>query len=181
MCPSPRSAGQIGGVSIPGTIGSVDGDIVGRDKITGIPPDQLPTIIEAATSDWKRLTDEQRKIITELGSKLDVSAGALLAFFRTLGEAEVPPERQEAKLVEIAERYKQLVAQVAAAPGDDPEVAKLKGEVKAALDAGELERADDLLGAGAGGRGRGARAAATGGGGNCRSAWRDRADPPALP
>jgi hypothetical protein len=62
-----------------------------------------------------------------------------------LGEAEVPPERQEGELVEIAERYKQLVTQVTAAPGDDPEVAKLKGEAKAALDAGQLERADDLL------------------------------------
>ena len=133
-----------------GTVSAPGGVAAGRDirESTiniGIPPDQLPTIIEAATSDWKRLTDEQRKMIADLEGKLGVSAGALQAFFRTLGEAEVPPERQEAKLVEIAERYKQLVAQVAAAPGDDPEVAKLKGEAKAALDAGELERADDLL------------------------------------
>jgi hypothetical protein len=144
-CASPRSAGRSGGVNISGSVSSVDGDIVGRDKIIGIPPDQLPAIIKAATSDWKRLTDKQRKIITKLESKLGVSTGALRAFFRTLGEAEVPPERQEGKLVEIAEHYKQLVAQVAAAPGDDPEVAKLKGEAKAALDAGQLERADDLL------------------------------------
>ena len=111
----------------------------------GTPPDQLPKIIDAA-SDWKRLTNEQRKLITDLEGKLGVSAGALRAFFRTLGAtADVPPERQEGKLVEIAERYKQLVAQVAAVPGDDPEVAELKGEAQAALNAGELERADNLL------------------------------------
>jgi hypothetical protein len=145
MCASPRSAGQSGGVDISGWVGSVGGDIVGGPKIIiGIPPDQLLAIIKAVTS-GKPLTDEQRKIITELESKVGVSAGALQTFFRTLGEADVPPERQEAKLVEIAERYKQLVAQVAAAPGDDPEVAKLKGEAKAALDAGQLERADELL------------------------------------
>src|ERR1700730_14588214 len=33
MCPSPKSADEIGGVSIPGTVGTVVGDIVGRDKI----------------------------------------------------------------------------------------------------------------------------------------------------
>jgi hypothetical protein len=62
-----------------------------------------------------------------------------------LGEAEVSPERLEAKLVEIAEHYQQALAQATAAPSDDPDVAKLKGKVKAALGAGELERADDLL------------------------------------
>jgi tetratricopeptide (TPR) repeat protein len=110
----------------------------------GITPDQVAVITEALKREQK-LTDEQRKLITELEGKLGVGAGALRAFFRTLGEADVPPERQEGKLVEIAERHKQLVAQLTAAPGDDPEVAKLKGEAKAALDAGQLERADDLL------------------------------------
>ena len=32
-----RREGQSGGVTIAGTIGSVGGDIVGRDKIVGIP------------------------------------------------------------------------------------------------------------------------------------------------
>src|SRR5512132_2931012 len=143
-------AGLVVDARTQGTVAAPGGVAAGRDiresKINiGILPDPLPKIIDAASSDWKRLTDEQRKMIADLEGKLGVSAGALRAFFRTLGEAEVPPERQEAKLVEIAEHYKQALAQVAAAPGDDPGVAKLKGEVKAALDAGELERADDLL------------------------------------
>ena len=132
-------------VSAPGGVAAGGGGGISGSTINiGITSDQVAVITEALKREQK-LTDEQRKIITELEGKLGVSAGALKAFFRTLGEAEVPPERQEGKLVEIAERYKQLIAQVAAAPGDDPEVAKLKGEVKAALDAGQLERADDLL------------------------------------
>src|SRR5512132_1835085 len=132
------------------TVSAPGGVAAGRDirdtTINIMPPDQLAKIIEAATSDWKRLTDEQRKMIADLEGKFGVSAGALRAFFRTLGEAEVSPERLEAKLVEIAEHYKQALAQAAAAAGDNPEVAKLKSEVKAALEAGELERADNLLG-----------------------------------
>jgi hypothetical protein len=132
-------------LSTPGGVSAGSDSRESTINIAGIPPDYIPKIIEAATSDWKRLTDEQRKIITDLEDKLGVSTGALRAFFRTLGEADVPPERQEGKLVEVAETYKQLVAQVSAAPGDDLEVAKLKGEAKAALEAGRLERADDLL------------------------------------
>src|SRR5512132_536799 len=143
-------AGLVVDARTQGTVAAPGGVASGRDiresKINiGILPDQLPKIIDATTSDWKRLTDEQRKLIADLEGKLGVSAGALRAFFRTLGEKDVPPERQEAKLVEIAERYKQLLAQLAATPGDDPEIAKLKSEAKAALDGGELERADALL------------------------------------
>ncbi len=102
-------------------------------------------MITEALKREQKLTDEQRKAIADLEGKLGVSAGALRAFFRTLGEAEVPPERQEARLVEIADRYRQLLTELAAAPGDDPKIAALKAEAKAALDAGALERADELL------------------------------------
>ena len=168
-----------GTVSAPGGV-AAGRDIRDRTINIGIPPDQVAVITEALKREQK-LTDEQRKIITDLEGKLGVSAGALRAFFRTLGENEVPPERQEAKLVEIAERYKQLLAQVAAAPGDDPEVAKLKGEAKAALEAGELERADALLAKVLAAQDAAARTAATRGSGHIRSARRDRADPAALP
>ena len=57
----------------------------------------------------------------------------------------MPPEQQPARLVEIATQWRQLRAQVAAEPGDAPEVARLKEAARAALDAGRLEEADDLL------------------------------------
>ncbi len=34
MSPSPQSSGQSGGANIPGSVGSVSGDIVGGDKVT---------------------------------------------------------------------------------------------------------------------------------------------------
>ncbi len=121
------------------------GIAAGRDAIIGIHPDQLPAIIEAATRDRKQLTDEQRETITSLEGKLGVSESALRAFFLTLDEANVPLEQQETRLIEIAEDYTRVRAQVSAAPGDPPEIAKLKDEAKAALDAGEFERADSFL------------------------------------
>jgi hypothetical protein len=113
--------------------------------VIGIPPERLPTIIAAATDDWKKLTDEQRQTIEDLKERIDIGEDALRSFFRTLGEAKVPPERQERRLVEIACQFKDLQQQAAAAPWDAPEVARLKDQVRVALDAGEFETADELL------------------------------------
>ena len=55
------------------------------------------------------------------------------------------PEQQPVRLVEIAEQYRRSRAQAAPAPGDAPEVARLKEAARAALDAVRLEEADDLL------------------------------------
>jgi hypothetical protein len=63
-----------GTVSAPGGV-AAGGDIRESKINIGIPPDQLPAIIEAATTDWKRLTDEQRQTIARLEGKLGVSGG----------------------------------------------------------------------------------------------------------
>jgi tetratricopeptide (TPR) repeat protein len=128
------------------TISADHGGIAaGRDAIVGLQPDQLPAIIEAATSHWKQLTDDQRGTISSLEKRLGVSEGVLQAFFRTLGESNVPLEHQGSRLIEIAEDYKRVRAQVSAAAGDPPEIAKLKGEARSALDLGEFAQADSLL------------------------------------
>ena len=49
------------------------------------------------------------------------------------------------KLIEIALRYKDLLGQIVPSLGDDPEVTRLKSDAKAALDKGDLDRADKLL------------------------------------
>jgi tetratricopeptide (TPR) repeat protein len=50
-----------------------------------------------------------------------------------------------AKLVEIAERFRDLQATVSAQPGDDPKIATLKAGAQKAIEAGELAKADALL------------------------------------
>lgn len=125
------------------------GKAAGRDLYhieisSGISPDQFAVIVDILKRE-QQLTDEQRQTITSLETKLGVSEAALLAFFRTLGEANVSFEQLETRLIEIGEDYNRVRGQVAAAPGDPPEIAKLKTEAGAALDAGELKQADDLL------------------------------------
>jgi tetratricopeptide (TPR) repeat protein len=66
-------------------------------------------------------------------------------FFRVIGTAGVAAEAISARLVEIAERYKALLAEVAPEPGDDAETARLKRELQVALKRTDLARADALL------------------------------------
>ena len=108
-------------------------------------PAGLPALIEAATGPLKQLNQEQRQTIRELERQLGASEAQLRAFFQIIGEAQVPAEQQPERLVEIAAQYRQLRAQMAALPGDAPEVAWLKDAARSTLDAGRLQEADDLL------------------------------------
>ena len=112
----------------------------------GIDAAQLPAIIEPATRGLRELSDAQRETIRtfETAARRQRERSSA-TFFQIIGEAQVPPEQQPARLVEIATQWRQLRAQVAPEPGDAPEVARLKGAARAALDAGRLEEADDLL------------------------------------
>jgi tetratricopeptide (TPR) repeat protein len=123
---------------------------VGRDiknsPITiGIPAEKLPAIIEAATKDWRALTDQQKQTIDALQNNLGVNENALKAFFATLGENEVSTDRLSEKLLEIAGHYKKALVQSAPGPNDGPEFSKVKSAANHALEAGQLERADELL------------------------------------
>jgi tetratricopeptide (TPR) repeat protein len=121
-------------------------DIVNSRIIIGIPPDQLAGIIEAGRKDLKDLTEIQKRKIENLKKDLGVSESALQAFFTILGEQEVPNEKLATKLLAIAENYKNLLAQAAPGPNDRPEIAKIRTAAQEALKAGQLDRADELLG-----------------------------------
>jgi len=123
---------------------AVGGDVTGPITIH-TPAEQLAPLIAAATGSLERLTARQQATIGDLQRQLGVGEGAVLAFFRILGEETVPPERWAEKLAEIADRFRRLQQDVAAAPGDTPEIAGLKQQARAALDAGDLQQADDLL------------------------------------
>jgi tetratricopeptide (TPR) repeat protein len=120
------------------------GDIKGPVNI-GIPSSELPGIIKAATKDLKDLTAKQRRDLKLLRAQLEVSASALRSFLLAIGEADMPVEQQPAKLAEIATRHKDLLARLEATSSTDPEVQRLKAEARAALDAGDFGRAEELL------------------------------------
>ena len=108
-------------------------------------PAGLPELIGAVTRPLQQLNEKQWETIRGLERQLGASEAQLRAFFQIIGEAQVPAEKQPARLVEIAQQFRQLRAQVAALPGDAPEVARLKDAARASLDAGRLQQADDLL------------------------------------
>ena len=56
--------------------------------------------------------------IAKLEGKLDLNQRQIRAALSILGENDIPPERLAAKLVEIAERFKDLQATASAQPGD---------------------------------------------------------------
>jgi hypothetical protein len=67
------------------------------------------------------------------------------AALKIVYEADVPSEQQGAKLIEIAERFKALLATSLSTPGDTPKIAGLKNDTRTAIEAGDLASADELL------------------------------------
>jgi tetratricopeptide (TPR) repeat protein len=120
------------------------GGAAGRD-IIGIMPEDLPAILKTATDSLERLNATQQATIADLGRQLEASKEQVLGFFRIIGEARIEIEAMPDRLVEIAERYKALVVQADAESGDDFDTARLKAELRIALDKFDLDRADVLL------------------------------------
>ena len=117
----------------------------GENLSVGIPPDQLPAILKAAIDPLERLNKAQSDTIAKLEREFGATNEQILGFFRIIGEAGVQPEAIPLRLYQIAERYKALLVESTTEPGDDPETARLKGELRAALEKPDLERADALL------------------------------------
>ncbi len=124
---------------------AVGGNITGSQISIGISADKLPGIIEAATKDWRLLSDQQKSTIHDLKKRLGVNEAALRAFFITIGASEVPVDQLEQKLLEIAGNYKGLLDKVKPEPDDDQKITEIKNAVRDSLEAGRLDRADELL------------------------------------
>jgi hypothetical protein len=84
-------------------------------------------------------------VIAKLEGELDLNQRQIRAALSILGEKDIPPERLAVKLVEIAERFKDLQATASVQPGDDPKIADRKIDARKAIEAGELAKADALL------------------------------------
>jgi len=91
--------------------------------------------------------EEYLRVATLLGvtkEKLDVTQKVFDSFLQTVGKEQVPLEKLDSTLTEIAQHYKELLKQVATFTSDDPEVKRLLTEAKSALDAGESDQAEKL-------------------------------------
>jgi hypothetical protein len=155
---------------------AIGGSVTGSTINIGVPPEQLAALVRQAAD----LSETQKKVIAKLEDELDLNQRQIRAALNILGENNIPPERLAAKLVEIAERFKDLQATASAEPGDDPKIAALKTDAQKAIEAGELGEG------GRSARGRGDGAEAVTGPSRCQRrrnvspAWRDCAYPIAL-
>ena len=120
---------------------AIGGNVSGSTINIGIPPEQLAALVRQ-TAD---LSETQKKVIAKLEGELDLNQRQIRAALGILGENDIPPERLAAKLVEIAERFKDLQATASAQPGDSPKVVALRADAQKAIEAGELSKADALL------------------------------------
>ena len=104
--------------------------VIGRDAINstiniGIPPEQVAALIKQSAD----LSETQKK------QKLALNQRQVLAALTILGEANIAPEQLGPKLVEVAERFKDLRATASPQTGDDPKIAALKIDARKAIDA----------------------------------------------
>src|SRR5262249_16368974 len=124
---------------------AIGGSVTGSTVIIGIPQEKVDELVRDAKRPLEELTNQHRENIALLKDKLDLNLGQVRAALSILGENDILPERLAAKLVEIAERFKDLQATALAQPDDDPKIAALKTDAKKAIEAGELAKADALL------------------------------------
>jgi len=124
---------------------AIGGSVTSSTVIIGIQQEKVDELVRDAKRPLEELTAQQRENIALLKEKLDLNVSQVRAALGILGENDIPPERLAAKLVEIAERFKDLQATASAQPGDDPKIAALKADAQKAVDAGELTKADAVL------------------------------------
>jgi tetratricopeptide (TPR) repeat protein len=124
---------------------AIGGDVTGSTVIIGIPQEKVDDLVRDAKRPLEELTAQQRENIALLKEKLDLNERQVRAALGILGENDIPPERLAAKLVEIAESFKELRATASAQPGDSPRIVSLKADAQKAVEAGELARASELL------------------------------------
>src|SRR5260370_25114484 len=124
---------------------AIGGSVTGSTVIIGIPQEKVDELVRDAKRPLEELTAQQRDNIILLKEKFDLNERQVRAALGILGENDIAPERLAAKLVEIAERFKNLQATASAQPGDDPKIVALKTDALGAIAVGELATADALL------------------------------------
>jgi len=127
------------GVAIGGNVtNSAVINIVGIEKLT---PEQIAALIPGSRGD----DAETRKLIADLSRQTGVTESALSAFFHTLGEKEVPPERLSVTLVDIARQYVEFRDRLATLSTNGEAERRQLADARVAIDKGDFDRAETLL------------------------------------
>ena len=108
----------------------------------GLTPEQVKELTEAAA---RGATGPLTSTIVDLSKRLGVTEDATKTLLRIVGEQDVPLERLSETLNRVANDYKRLQGQAAALNPDNAIARDLVTQAKAAIDAGQFERAHDLL------------------------------------
>jgi tetratricopeptide (TPR) repeat protein len=112
----------------------------GRDATVnnGYTPEQVAVLLKA-----ERTGDEEK--IADLSRQLGVQQGAAITVLQIVGEQHVPIDKLPQKLAEVAERYKTAIARLKALDPQDPITRDLVQRAQAAIKAGHLDEADQLV------------------------------------
>src|SRR5262249_49631594 len=121
---------------------AIGGSVTSSTVIIGILQEKVDELVRDAKRPLEELTTQQKENNALLKEKLDLNERQVRAALGILGENDIAPERLAAKLVEIAERFRDLQATASARPGDDPKIAALKADAQKAVEAGDLAKAD---------------------------------------
>jgi tetratricopeptide (TPR) repeat protein len=114
----------------------IEGDS-SRRTIPAIPQEKVEELVRDTRRSRENLTTQQLENVALLGEKLNLNDRQVLAALDILADADIPAELLVVKLVEIAERLKVLRRTLSALPSN--------AEVREAIDAGELAKADALI------------------------------------
>ena len=114
----------------------------------GLPPAEQLHLVEMfsqqiAVSSEARAKAEARA--SELATQLGFTQGAVISFFRIVGEQDVPPEQIGIKLGEIAAKHQALMERWSVLDTADPATAALAAQAKAAIETGQYDEADTAL------------------------------------
>jgi outer membrane PBP1 activator LpoA protein len=127
------------------TVSAPGGVAAGRDITGPVTIGVTPEMLADLKRPWEELSESQKREIAKLQGDLDLNQRQVKSALEIVGEADVPPERLAAKLVEIAGKFKDLQTAAAAQPGDDSKITALKAEAQKAIQDGELGKADGIL------------------------------------
>jgi tetratricopeptide (TPR) repeat protein len=104
-----------------------------------------PIIQNSPNSNVKQYYGVSEERFQTLSEEYGVTKSAITSFFKILEQKQVPLTDLDSKLRDIAQRYKDLQAQLATLSSDDAMVIALKQQAKVALDDGDFDKTEKLL------------------------------------